>query len=79
MEIGRISTLEDFERAYKLIRNENFNNVSVDLMFGLPHQTIDILRKSIDYLININPEHISCYSLILMQNKQINHHTKCTI
>ena len=64
-EIGRAHSFEDFKKAYGLIRNAGFTNVNVDLMFGLPNQTLEDLKESVDYLISINPEHISCYSLIL--------------
>lgn len=64
-EIGRIHTLDDFENTYNLARSCGFNNISVDLMFGLPNQTLDDLKESLEYLISKNPEHISCYSLIL--------------
>lgn len=63
--IGRAHSFAEFEESYKIVRNVGFENVNVDLMFGLPNQDIDILKESIDYLINLNPEHISCYSLIL--------------
>lgn len=64
-EIGRIHTLEEFEEAYNLSRKVGFNNINVDLMFGLPNQTLEIFKESIEYLIRLKPEHISSYSLIL--------------
>ena len=64
-EIGRIHTFEDFDNAFKMAREAGFDNINVDLMFGLPNQTLKEVENSLDYLIKINPEHISCYSLIL--------------
>ncbi len=64
-EIGRAHTLEDFEKAYSLIKKVGFENVNADVMFGLPSQTLDDVKNSLDYLIEKNPTHISCYSLIL--------------
>ena len=64
-EIGRIHTLEEFDIAYKMARKVEFENISVDLMFGLPNQTVSDVKESLEYLIKIKPEHISCYSLIL--------------
>lgn len=64
-EIGRIHTLKEFEEAYNLARNVGFNNINVDLMHGLPNQSLEDFKESVDYLIKLNPEHISCYSLIL--------------
>lgn len=63
--IGRIHNLTDFENAYNMAREEGFDNISVDLMFGLPSQKLKDVDESIDYIIKINPEHISCYSLIV--------------
>lgn len=64
-DIGRIHTLEEFDKTYKLARNVGFTNISVDLMFGLPNQTLKDVKESLDYILKIGPEHISCYSLIL--------------
>ena len=64
-EIGRVHTLEDFEKAYMLIKDVGFENINADLMFGLPNQTLEDVKNSLDYLIEKNPTHISCYSLIL--------------
>lgn len=63
--IGRIHNLSDFEEAYRLVRKVGFENVNVDLMFGLPTQTFQSFKNSVEYLINLKPEHISAYSLIL--------------
>lgn len=64
-EIGRIHTLEEFEDTYYLARKVGFKNISIDLMIGLPNQSLKDVKDSIDYILKINPEHISCYSLIL--------------
>ncbi len=63
--IGRIHSLSEFEEAYKMVREVGFKNVNVDLMFGLPNQTLEIFKASIEYLLDLKPEHISSYSLIL--------------
>lgn len=42
-----------------------FKNINVDLMLGLPNQTLEDIEKSVNDVINLNPEHISIYSLIL--------------
>lgn len=64
-EIGRIHTLNDFEEAFKLARSVGFDNINVDLMHGLPNQSVQDFKDSVDYLVKLGPEHISCYSLIL--------------
>lgn len=42
-----------------------FKNINVDLMLGLPNQTLEDIEKTVNEIINVNPEHISIYSLIL--------------
>ena len=67
-EIGRIHTKQEFEEAFKVARKIGFDNINVDLMHGLPNQTLNDFKESVDYLVDLNPEHISCYSLILHNN-----------
>lgn len=64
-KIGRIHNYEQFLETYKMARKVGFNNINVDLMIGLPGQTMDDLKTSLEDIINLNPEHISVYSLIL--------------
>jgi len=64
-EIGRIHTYNDIVNTYNLARGMGFNNINLDLMIGLPKQTIDDVISSINDILEMNPEHISVYSLIL--------------
>lgn len=63
--IGRIHNFNDFLETYKIAREVGFRNINIDLMLGLPEQTIDGLEKDLNTIIELNPEHISLYSLIL--------------
>ncbi len=67
-EIGRVHTFEEFQKAYNLVKKVGFENINVDLMFGLPNQQLQDVAESLEYLIQINPTHISCYSLIVHEN-----------
>ena len=67
-EIGRIHTAEQFYENYKNIRKAGFENVNVDLMFSLPNQTLEIFEDTIYKILDLEPEHISCYSLILEED-----------
>ena len=67
-QIGRIHTYEDFLEAYNLARKIGFKNINVDLMLGLPEQSLEELVSSVEAIIKLNPEHISIYSLILEEN-----------
>lgn len=70
-EIGRIHNFNDFLETYSEARKLNFNNINIDLMLGLPNQTIETLEKTVKEVINLNPEHISIYSLIVEENTKI--------
>jgi oxygen-independent coproporphyrinogen-3 oxidase len=66
--LGRIHTVEEFLQAYNLARRFEFTNINVDLMFGLPNQDIQEWRETLKNVVELQPEHISCYSLIIEQN-----------
>ncbi len=61
--LGRLHSADDIYSTYNLIRKCGFKNVSLDLMFGLPEQTLQKLAHSIDCMLSLKPEHISCYGL----------------
>lgn len=64
-ELGRIHDFEGFVESYKLARKAGFNNINVDLMSALPGQTLESYRDTLNKVIELNPEHISAYSLIV--------------
>jgi len=64
-DIGRIHTFKIFEENFKLARTLGFNNINVDLMFGLPSQTVGECKESLEKIASLGPEHISAYSLIV--------------
>lgn len=64
-ELGRIHDFEGFVESYKLARKAGFNNINVDLMSALPGQTLESYRSTLNKVIELNPEHISAYSLIV--------------
>ncbi len=63
--LGRIHRYEDFEKAFEEAREVGFCNINVDLMLGLPTQTLEEVEQSLEKVIQLKPEHISIYSLIL--------------
>ena len=69
--IGRIHTYEEFLEGYNLARNIGFDNINVDLMIGLPNQTIEDIKDSVEKIIKLEPEHISVYSLIVEEGTKI--------
>ena len=63
-EIGRIHTYEDFENTVKLAKDVGFTNINVDLMIGIPNQTIYDVEDTLDKVLALDLTHISVYSLI---------------
>ena len=70
-QIGRIHDFEQFLETYEMARKFGFNNINIDLMLGLPNQRIKDLRESLEKIIELNPEHISVYSLIVEEGTPI--------
>ncbi|CAM2845679.1 radical SAM family heme chaperone HemW [Hathewaya histolytica] len=64
-KIGRIHTAEEFEKNYFLCREAGFDNINLDLMFGLPSQKLEHWKTTLQKAVLLNPEHLSCYSLII--------------
>lgn len=64
-ELGRIHNFDEFLETYRIVRESEFENVNIDLMLGLPNQDNNLLIKSIEKVISLDPEHVSIYSLIL--------------
>jgi oxygen-independent coproporphyrinogen-3 oxidase len=63
--LGRIHTAPEAREAVRLARNAGFTNLSFDLIYGLPNQTLAGWRKTLDEALDLNPEHISLYPLTL--------------
>lgn len=71
--IGRIHNYQQFKNTYNWATEIGFRNINVDLMLGLPNQTITDLKESLEKLMNLKivPNHISVYSLIVEEGTQI--------
>ena len=63
--LGRIHCAKDTVESVAMARRAGFKNISLDLMFAIPNQTIESLRYSIDCIKELAPEHVSAYSLIV--------------
>ena len=63
--LGRIHTYEQFLKTYDMARKHGFTNINIDLMSSLPGQTPDIFCDSLHRVLQLKPEHISAYSLII--------------
>ena len=64
-KLGRIHTYEDFLSCYNSLRKVGFDNISVDLMYGIPYQTKESFAETLRRIIELYPEHISAYGLMI--------------
>ncbi|QGU33651.1 radical SAM family heme chaperone HemW [Thermochromatium tepidum] len=63
--LGRIHTPQQARAAVRMARAQGFDNLNLDLMFGLPGQTLEAAQADLDALLDLEPEHISYYQLTL--------------
>lgn len=61
--LGRIHSGDDARNAFLLLRTSGFENINIDLIFGCPAQSPDNWEKDLKIAVELNPEHISTYSL----------------
>ncbi len=75
--IGRIHDYAVFLTTYRLARGVGFQNINIDLMAGLPGQSVDSYRKTLACVVTMGPEHISAYSLILEEETPLYVNQSC--
>lgn len=63
--LGRVHSYAEAERSFQEAREAGFQNINIDLMSGIPGQTIESYGRTLDRILHLEPEHISAYSLII--------------
>jgi len=66
--IKRKHTFLDINKKIKLLKDNNFENVSIDLIYGLPNQTLEEWKDDLEKAISLDVKHISLYSLMIEEN-----------
>ena len=61
--LGRLHTFGDFCNTFSEARKAGFDNISIDLMYGIPEQTLKSFEETLKKTVALNPEHISAYGL----------------
>ncbi len=61
--LSRIHSADDFLGSYKLARSAGFENINVDIMYGIPLQTAESFARTLDFVTSLDPEHLSLYGL----------------
>jgi len=67
-EIGRVHSVDDVYRSIENAQKTGFTNLSIDLMFGLPKQTLRMLQQTLDAALQLDLQHYSIYGLIVEEN-----------
>ena len=62
-EIGRVHTMAQTTAAVEAARKASFTNLSLDLIYGLPHQALEGWQETLSAAVDLAPEHLSCYGL----------------
>jgi oxygen-independent coproporphyrinogen-3 oxidase len=61
--LGREHNAEQAEQSFHILRADGFSNINIDLMFGLPGQTVHQWQQTLEKTISLRPDHISAYCL----------------
>lgn len=69
--LGRSGTREHIEKALHLVKDFNFNNLSIDLIYGIPGQTRKDWMSNLKLAVNSDIKHISCYSLTVEEGSKL--------
>ena len=69
--LERENKKEEIINIIKTAKSLGFNNINVDLMYALPNETLEVLNKDIDFILSLDVEHISTYSLIIEEHTKL--------
>ena len=72
--LGRPHTYAQAVLAAQRIRKAGLRNVSIDLMYGLPGQTLEAWQDTLQHVLSMNPDHISCYGLKVEERTPLWHY-----
>lgn len=76
-KLGRPHTYEQAMSAVRNARKAGFDNISLDLIYGLPGQTFEDWRITLDHVLELEPEHLSCYGLKVEPNTPLWEYKDC--
>lgn len=67
-QLSRKHTYEEFLSTYNSVISAGIENINIDVMFGLPNQTMDEWIQTLETVVELNPKHISAYGLIIEEH-----------
>ena len=71
--MSRWHTPEDSIRSFKNARKAGYSNINIDMIFGIPGQTLDVWSNNLETIVSLEPEHISAYSLTVEKQTPLYH------
>lgn len=69
--LNRLYTIDEFVDKYTIVKNSGFKNINIDLIFGIPEQSIDEWKETVINTVRLDPTHISAYSLELDEDSTL--------
>lgn len=69
--MGRDHSKADAIKGIRTARDSGYENLAVDLMYGLPEQTLQSWNDTLDTLLELQPDHLSAYGLTIAQNSPL--------
>ena len=74
--LSRWHSSEDCILSFKNARKVGFNNINIDMIFGIPNQTINQWKKDLNHVVKLKPDHISAYSLTVEKKTPLYGHVQ---
>lgn len=70
--IGRNHSVEDIRRVFALARQEGFDNINMDLIVGLPGETVEDVKNTMEQIRQIKPDSLTVHSMVLKRAAKLN-------
>ena len=64
-QLNRVHNARDIFESFGILRKEGFGNINLDLMLSLPGETLDDVKFSLEKIVELSPEHVSLYELVV--------------
>lgn len=74
---GRGHSVEDVRTTVQMARRAGFDNISLDLIYGVPHQTLGMWQKSLETALAFEPDHLSLYGLGIEDGTPMQRQIQC--
>lgn len=75
-KIGRKHSTEDIKKCYEMARSLGFSNINMDLIVGLPDETVEDVENTLSEVIKMNPDSLTVHSMVLKRAAQLNREMK---